>query len=204
MIVSRASRVAILIAVVAVSFASCSAERRDWRSAQSADSIESYGRFLSRHPEGQLAAEARTRIAQLTEERDWKRAMQIDTASGYERFLAQHPSGRWAQEARIRAETFVLSDTLPGMSSAARPDGTYHVQLGAFGSEFAAREAWRRLVEQFQGELHGLTPDISAAQTASGSLYRLQARVPDEPAARELCGALERQGQGCAVVLPQR
>lgn len=202
MMVSRASRVAILIAVVAASLAACGAERSDWRTAQAADSVESYGRFLERHPEGQLAAEARTRISQLTEERDWKRAVQIDTASAYERFLVQHPNGRWAQEARIRAETFVLSDTLPGMSSAP-PARSYHVQLGAFGSELAAREEWRRLAEQFHGELHGLTPDVSVARTPSGSLYRLQARVPDEPAARELCGALERQGQGCVVVFPQ-
>jgi hypothetical protein len=175
----------------------CSTERRDWRSAQAADTIESYGQFLTRHPEGELAADARARIAQLAEERDWKRAVQLDTAAAYERFLSQHPNGRWSQEARIRAETFVLSDSLPS-----GPRDAFHVQLGAFGSERGARDAWNRLRERFHGELHGLTADVAIAETGSGVLYRLQARVPDESAARELCAVLVSQGQPCVVVLP--
>lgn len=86
----------------------CSREQRDWRSAQSADSLEAYDQFLERHPEGQLATQARTRLLQLTEERDWQRASTSDTADAYKRFLNQHPSGKWSQEARIRSENFAL------------------------------------------------------------------------------------------------
>jgi cell division septation protein DedD len=185
--------------VVVLAIVACSSEGRDWRSAQGADTIESYGRFLSKHPEGELAADARARIAQLTEERDWTRTVQLDTASAYERFVAQHPNGRWAQEARIRAETFALTDSVPGTTSAA-----FHIQLGAFGSERGAREEWERLRGKFHGELHGLSADIRIAETESGDLHRLQARVADEATARELCAALRRESEPCVVVLPRR
>jgi hypothetical protein len=191
------SALVVLIGIAAC-LGACSSEHRDWRSAQSADTLESYGRFLSEHPEGELAADARTRMAQLAEERDWTRAMQADTAGAYERFLAQHPNGRWAHEARIRAETFVLSDGVPGTS-----DQGFHVQFGAFATERNAHEEWQRLLERFHGELHGLSGEVSAAETSAGALYRLQARVVDEAAARELCGALSRQGQACLVLAPQ-
>lgn len=191
-------RTAVTVLLIAAYFGACSSERRDWRSAQAADTIESYGRFLEKHPEGQLAADARARVRQLAEDRDWKRATQVDTASAYERFLAQHPNGRWSQEARIRAETFMLSEGVPGTASA----GIHYVQLGAFGSEASAQDEWQRLRRRFHGELHGLSPDFVAAETSSGRLFRLQARVPDEAAARELCEELKRQGQPCVVVLP--
>ncbi|MGH8285913.1 MAG: SPOR domain-containing protein [Steroidobacteraceae bacterium] len=195
---------------IALFLGTCSSERRDWRSAQAADTIESYGRFLGEHPEGELAADARARIEQLAEERDWKRAMELDTANAYERFLSQHSSGRWAQEARIRAESFVLSEDGAGSAqppSSAAPDATrrdgFNVQLGAFGTEDGARAEWQRLVGRFSAELRGLSADISAADTSAGSLYRLQVGVADEAAARTLCAALARQKQACVVVLPR-
>jgi hypothetical protein len=192
----------------------CSSERRDWRSAQAADTIESYGRFLASHPEGELAADARLRIAQLAEERDWKRAVETDTARGYERFLAQHPDGKWAQEARIRAESFLLAESLPTAPRGGEagiepprmppppPARTFSVQLGAFSSDDAARREWQRLVERFPKELRALAPEIVAADGASGRLHRLQAGVEDEAAARALCAALARERQACVVVLP--
>jgi cell division septation protein DedD len=86
----------------------CSREQRDWRSAQAADSLESYDRFLESHPDSTLATQARMRVAQLTEARDWQRASSADTADSYRQFLNQHPNGKWSQEARIRLENFSL------------------------------------------------------------------------------------------------
>jgi hypothetical protein len=213
-----ALRTVAAIAVVWIALVlGCSSERRDWRSAQAADTIESYGRFLSSHPEGELAADARLRIAQLAEDRDWKRAVETDTANGYERFLAQHPSGKWAQEARIRAESFLLADSLPtpvgGGSASIEPPrmpppppaaASFSVQLGAFSSDDAARREWQRLVERFPSELSALAPEIVPVAVASGRLHRLQAGVEDEPAARALCAALVRGRQACVVVVPPR
>ncbi len=212
-----ALRTVAAIAVVWIALVlGCSSERRDWRSAQAADTIESYGRFLASHPEGELAADARLRIAQLAEERDWKRAVEADTARAYERFLAQHPNGKWAQEARIRAESFLLAESVPtppggGPASVEVPrmpppppaEG-FSVQLGAFGSDEAARREWQRLVERFPKHLRSRSAEVVPVQIAARRLHRLQAAVEDEAAARTLCAALARERQACVVVLPPR
>jgi len=85
--------------------AGCSRERIDWKSAESADTVEAYDRFIEHHPDGELATQARARITQLEEERDWKLATGNDTADGYKEFLTKHPNGKWAEEARIRLES---------------------------------------------------------------------------------------------------
>ena len=86
----------------------CSREKIDWKSAESADTVESYDHFIERHPDSTLATQARARVAQLAEDRDWKQATTTDTADGYKQFLAQHASGKWAEEARIRIESSSL------------------------------------------------------------------------------------------------
>lgn len=214
----RALRAVAAIAVVSIALTlGCSSERRDWRSAQAADTIESYGRFLASHPEGELAADARLRITQLAEERDWKRAVEADTAHAYERFLASHPNGKWSQEARIRAESFLLAESVPAapgrgaaniepprMPPPPPPAATFSVQLGAFGSDDAARREWQRLVARFPTELRALAPEIVPVDAAERRLHRLQAAVEDEAAARALCAVLARERQACVVVLPSR
>ena len=91
--------------VVVTLVAGCSREKIDWKSAESADSVEAYDKFIERHPDSELATQARARVAQLQEERDWKVATGTDTADGYKDFLAKHPEGKWAEEARIRVES---------------------------------------------------------------------------------------------------
>jgi len=107
MITFHAGRVA-LIAVLAALAAGCSREQQDWRSAEAADTSEAYGRFVEQHPDSELAAQARVRLAQLAEERDWTQAGTVATADAYRAFLAEHPSGKWSEEARIRIEAFAL------------------------------------------------------------------------------------------------
>lgn len=112
----HASRSVAILAAAAVGLgllAGCSTERQDWRSAEAADSIESYGEFLRKHPEGELATRARERVAQLAEERDWQTTGSLDTLEAYKQFLAQHPQGKWAEEARIRIESFAVADAPP-------------------------------------------------------------------------------------------
>jgi hypothetical protein len=118
--------------------AGCSREQQDWRSAEAADSIEGYGRFIQRHPESELATQARTRVAQLGEDRDWQHAGSADTVDAYRDFIAQHPNGKWAQEARIRIENFSIGEqtgTDAGSRTAAgrtgRSSGSGSVGTGA-------------------------------------------------------------------------
>ena len=114
----RSALVALVGLLTLVVLSGCSREKIDWKSAEAADTVESYDHFIERHPESALVTQARTRVAQLNEDRDWKKATAADTADGYRQFLAQHESGKWAEEARIRIENFSLDSTGTG---AAKP-----------------------------------------------------------------------------------
>ncbi len=102
--------------------AACSREQQDWRAAEAADSVEAYEQFVQRHPDSELANQARERVTQLGEERDWQQASSADTAEAYRQFITQHPSGKWTQEARIRIENFSLG-AQPGQSGSAPAHG---------------------------------------------------------------------------------
>lgn len=105
----RAKVTAVLAGLAVVMLvAGCSREKIDWKSAEAADTLESYDRFIERHPDSPLADQARARVAQLAEDKDWKRATATDTAESYRQFLAQHANGKWAEEARIRIESSTL------------------------------------------------------------------------------------------------
>ena len=127
--------------------AACSREKSDWRSAQAADSPESYEQFIAAHPDSTLVTTARERLGQLAEEKDWRAAAALDTPGAYQQFLAQYPAGKWAKEAQVRIDNFAGA-TAPGpvptpsaagepaaasTPPAAAPGGSgYGVQLGAF------------------------------------------------------------------------
>ncbi len=223
-VTSFALRLAALALVSAVLVAACSRVQGDWRSAQAADTVESYNQFLAQHPESEFAGDARTRIAMLLEEQDWKKAASTDTLEAYQEFLANHPQSKWAGEARIRIENFAVAGTTPAGSSAAPAPGEsaataaagsnaiepepaaagarFGVQLGAFSSSDRANAEWQRLAGQYPGPLEGLSPRVVAVESAGKALYRLQANVMDEAQARAICGALKQGGQACVVVLP--
>jgi hypothetical protein len=179
----------------------CSGERRDWRSAEAADTIEAYDQFIERHPESERAEPARARLAQLTEEREWQRASTANTPASYRAFLAQHPNGKWAGEARIRLESFALG---PASEEVPVSQG-FGIQLGAFGSEAAAHAEWQKLQSRHATELGELKPQLArAASTTRATVYRLQANVGPESDARDICAALAQASQPCVVVLPPR
>jgi hypothetical protein len=92
--------------------------------------------------------------------------------------------------------------TPPPIATGAGVTGGYGVQLGAFGSETAANAAWQQLATHFGAQLNGLSPRIITANTVGGTLYRLQAQLPDEARARALCDALRKESQACVPVLP--
>ena len=54
-----------LFAIPLLALAACSREKSDWRTAQAADTPESYEQFVSSHPDSALVASARERLAQF-------------------------------------------------------------------------------------------------------------------------------------------
>jgi hypothetical protein len=217
-----------LFAIPLLALAACSRESSDWRSAQAADTAESYEQFIASHPDSTRIASARERLAQLAEEKDWRSAAEADTLEAYQRFLAQYPAGRWEKEARLRVENFagaaasresqvstaaagaVTGEDPPQPGSAepeaapATPDSAsgFGVQLGAFSTAERANDEWKKLQVDAKGMLDGLSPRVVVGEAAGKTIYRLQSEVRDEAQARAICGGLKVAKKPCVPVLP--
>ena len=218
-----------LSVLLAVSIlAGCSREKGDWRSAQAADSPESYQQFIDEHPDSTHVATARERLSQLAEEKDWRAAAEVDTAESYQRFIAQYPAGKWVKEAQVRIDGFeakaaaanaaTASDASAGATTAPVapgatatppdptspvPNGGFGVQLGAFSTAERANEEWTKLQKDAAGMLDGLAPRVVVGEAGGKALYRLQAEVRDEAQARAICGGLKVAKKPCVPVIPR-
>ena len=204
-----------LFAIPLLALVACSREKSDWRSAQAADSPESYEQFIAGHPDSTLAATARERLSQLAEEKDWRAAAGVDTLDAYQQFLAQYPAGKWAKEAQVRSDNFaagaVPAAPAPAASVDAAPatsappsmasDSGFGVQLGAFSSPERANEEWKKLKADSAGLLDGLSPRVVVGESQGKTLYRLQAEVRDEVQARAICGGLKVSKKPCVPVI---
>jgi hypothetical protein len=211
-----------LFAIPLLALTACSREKSDWRSAQAADSPESYEQFISEHPESTLVATARERLQQLAEEKDWRAAAQTDSREAYLQFLAQYPAGKWAKEAQVRIDNFSAATggagaaagsgseySAPAGEGASLPDATptvasggYGVQLGAFSSAERANDEWKKLQADSAGLLDGLSPRVVVGEVQGKAIYRLQAEVRDEVQARAICGGLKVAKKPCVPVIP--
>ncbi|HUN72697.1 MAG TPA: SPOR domain-containing protein [Steroidobacteraceae bacterium] len=207
----------ITAAVVLTLLAGCSRTQQDWRAAQQAGTPQAYGLFVKRHPDSELAGVARRRIAQLTEEAAWQQAMRADTAAAYQGYLTRYPNGSWSQDARIRMESKSLAPAppaartdVPDRATPAPADAPSHhvvsgagdnsgpaVQLGAFSTTANAHAAWQQLSLQFPSQLRGLIPRTVPITLSGRRLYRLQADVGSQSAARGLCRQLQQHSRGC-------
>ena len=212
------------LSISLLALAGCSREKSDWRSAQAADSPESYQQFIDKHPESSQVATARERLQQLAEEKDWRAAAGVDTLAAYQQFIAQYPAGKWAKEAQVRIDGFsraganappadVATPATPATAApgdaAATPDAAppaitsgFGVQLGAFSSPERANEEWTKLQASASGMLDGLSPRVVVGEASGKTLYRLQAEVRDEAQARAICGGLKVAKKPCVPVIP--
>ncbi len=111
---------ALMLVLGALLLGGCSHESADWKQATLANSTEAYQVFLQQHPHSPEAAQAQTRIKELTAQRDWQIASTADTRDAYQQFVTAHPDSKWVQEARIRIENFAQA----GVSGGAALAGT--------------------------------------------------------------------------------
>jgi len=212
-----------LVAIPLLVLCGCSREKSDWRSAQAADTSESYEQFISEHPDSSLVTDARQRLGQLVEEKDWRGAAAVDTPEAYQQFLTQHPSGKWGKEAQLRIDNFAAAlaaggsatpETVPVApgEAAAVPESPaagagagsgFGVQLGAFTSAERANAEWSKLKTEVPGTLDGLEPRVVVGEASGNTIYRLQAEVRDEAQARAICGGLKVANKPCVPVLPK-
>lgn len=200
------------------------AEERDWQVATQADSADAYQQFLTQYPEGKWAQEARVRIENFNVMDGSTSAAAPPTAAPVAAAAEAPPPVKQQATAEsatasvapagaaAAAPAAVAPAEKPAAKPAAKPAvtpvvaekpapaaGKFRVQLGAFSSEETARAEWRRVSGRF-AELKSLTPLVTAAQTGSGKLYRLQAALGTEASARDLCSKLKAGGQACIFV----
>ncbi len=91
-------------------------EERDFKIAESQNTLEAYRMFLSNHPQGSHLEEVKTQLLAfnlLPDEVDWIVAQARQTAIACEEFVKKHPDSRFAREAHqkiaeIRNCTLVL------------------------------------------------------------------------------------------------
>ncbi len=84
----------------------------------------------------------------------------------------------------------------PVVKTAASTGGPM-IQLGAYGSQAMAKDAWGKLSKRFD-YLAPLTMSIEPVQVGATTLYRLRASAGGDAAA--LCGKLKVAGESCMVV----
>ena len=174
-------------------------EERDWQKARDTDTLDAYQAFLKQYPEGKWAEEARIRIENFT-----LAAAPSNTPPGTET-----PPEATAQAAPPPATVAAKPAPKPapkpaaksGTHGAAKPQGSFGVQLGAFksGSD-AANKRWARLDKEYPQLLAGLSPKVSPKKGASGTLYRLQVAGLTEKRATAICKALKAHAQACVLI----
>jgi hypothetical protein len=152
-------------------------EARAWENARNG-SIADLQNFVSRYPNSEHAANARTRIQQA-EDRDWASATRDDNEQSYRRYLDKYPNGRFVNLAlnKIRSmETQV--DEVSVAWDQTKLEGTVEAYAGFLsdypGSEFEA-EATEKLTflteERAARELAGIAPLEAEFTTIADTLF---------------------------------
>ncbi len=175
-------------------------EEAAWQQATRANTAVAYQDYLAKYPNGSWSQDARIRMES--------------------RSLAQAPQGAGSTPpGAAQSATAGTAGTGPGRSNATDPTGGAEstandapagpvmpardrggraaVQLGAFSSAANAGAAWRQLSSKFRSELRGLTPQVIPVVSSGRRLYRLQARVASQSAARTVCRQLQQRSQVC-------
>lgn len=103
--------------------------------------------------------------------------------------------------ARVSAQVKDQTGAKAGSAAqdANEPSGITMIQLGAYGSEAVAREAWGKLSKRFD-YLAALSMRIEKAEVGGATLYRLRAGAGNAANATTLCGRLKVAGESCIVV----
>jgi cell division protein FtsN len=95
------------------------------------------------------------------------------------------------------------ASAVAGASARKATGGAYGVQLGAFKSgAAAAHRRWAALQTKYPDLLAGLEPRVTAANSATGNLHRLQVLHLSKTRARSICRVLKAKAQACVLVLP--
>jgi tetratricopeptide (TPR) repeat protein len=112
-------------------FFSCSGEEKDWKYAESENSIAAYENYLKQYPQGKFVDEARPSIEKIY----FEKAKAADTIEAYEEFLKRYAEGDFADKAHSKIEVIYFDQAKAANSVEAcddflkrYPEGEYAYQ----------------------------------------------------------------------------
>jgi hypothetical protein len=110
-------------------------------------------------------------------------------------------SAATAPAPKVKAEVADKTKVAPVAKSPApkAQAGGAMIQLGAYGTQSGAEQAWTALSKRFD-YLAGLEKSVSPVDVNGATLYRLRARAGSNSQASELCGKLKIAGENCLAV----
>ncbi|MEM9669180.1 MAG: formylglycine-generating enzyme family protein [Pseudomonadota bacterium] len=161
-------------------------ETADWEAAARENTIESYGRYLTKHPAGAHAEEAQRRIASIrnaaADAAAWREAIAANTVAAYEQYLASFPRGARVSDAIAAIEqlrpspgrTFRDCDSCPLMVTL--PTGNAALGAGDDDPDTRPNEKPQRPVtfsRLFAIGVHEITFDDYAACVSDGGCASL-------------------------------
>ena len=166
-------------------------EAAAWQQAARANTATAYRDYLAKYPNGSWSQDARIRM----ESRSLASAPQGGPPAPPAP-PAMAPGA--APPAATERPTAEPAAAIPMPTTPVTPSpSNFAVQLGAFSSDANARAGWQRLAVKFPSQLAGLTAAVVPVTVSGRRLYRLEARVTSQSAARGLCRELQQQSQGC-------
>ncbi|HEV2441271.1 MAG TPA: SPOR domain-containing protein [Steroidobacteraceae bacterium] len=175
-------------------------EEAAWRQAVRVNTAAAYQGYLAKYPNGSWSQDARIRMQSrsLAAQEPQAVAPAAEPSEAAEPGTAVTAAGQSNAAAGARS---AASDAGARPLMSADPDAVdAAVQLGAFSSAGNAEAAWKRLSSRFRPQLRGLTPRVVSVMSSGRRLYRLEARVASQAAARQLCRQLQQHSQGCLTL----
>jgi cell division septation protein DedD len=169
-------------------------EEAAWQQATRVNTAAAYQDYLAKYPSGSWSQDARIRM----ESKSLAAQTTPDGSSGGTPVASEPAEPARPTPAVLPRRGSPASEAASGGDTyAAGHAAGFAVQLGAFSSVSNAHSAWNQLSSRFRWELRGLTPQTVPVMSSGRRLYRLEARVADEAAARRLCRQLQQHSQGC-------
>lgn len=178
----------------------CASLQQQWQAARAVDTIPAYESFLQKHPSGQYAPLAQSRLNELRADQDWYSALAADSLAAFEAFVGRYPWHAKASEARTRIEELKEDRDWRGLrySSSAyafedfirqHPQSPHIDEARARYQELVVPEDWRRAtdentIEAFEGFLQR-HPESTYAAEANKHLNSLKAEQRDWDKARK-------------------
>jgi cell division septation protein DedD len=175
-------------------------EEAAWRQAARLNTAAAYQGYLAKYPNGSWSQDARIRMQ--------SRSLAAQEPQGIAPTAAPAAAAQAGAAVTAAARSNAAAGTRSAASDArappvmsADPDAAGSaVQLGAFSSAGNADAAWKQLSSRFRPQLRGLTPQVVSVMSSGRRLYRLEARVASQAAARQLCRQLQQHSQGCLAL----